>query len=92
LFGVARLPDGARKRSLAEYLSSLKPWLTVLPYDQDAAEWHHVERTRLERIGDTAPFVDGQIAAVAAVHGLILITANTKDFARFHGLEVESWW
>lgn len=35
--------------------------------------------------------MDGQIAAIAKVHGLVLVTANVKDFERFDGLEVDHW-
>jgi predicted nucleic acid-binding protein len=32
-----------------------------------------------------------QIAAVAHVHGLVLVTVNVKDFAGFKELEVTNW-
>ena len=35
--------------------------------------------------------VDGQIAAIAHVHGLVLGTTNVHDFVRFKGLKVENW-
>ena len=38
-----------------------------------------------------APFVDGQIAAISAVNGLVLVTGNTKDYERFRGLNIENW-
>jgi tRNA(fMet)-specific endonuclease VapC len=41
--------------------------------------------------GRPAVFVDGQIAAIAAVNGLILVTANTRDFRRFRDLSIEDW-
>ena len=50
-----------------------------------------VERARLERLGKPTPFVDGQIAAVAHVNQLTLVTLNVKDFTRFKGIEVENW-
>ena len=49
------------------------------------------ERARLEGLGRPAPYVDGQIAAIALVNDLVLVTANVKDFARFKALEVENW-
>jgi len=33
-------------------------------YNEDAAKWHACERARLQSIGKTPPFVDGQIAAI----------------------------
>jgi predicted nucleic acid-binding protein len=35
--------------------------------------------------------VDGQIAAIAAVNDLVLVTRNVRDFSGFAGLDVESW-
>ena len=37
------------------------------------------------------PFAYGQIAAVAAVNDLTLVTQNSGDFADFAGLRVEGW-
>ena len=63
----------------------------MLDYNRDAADWHARERARLSAIGRTPPFVDGQIAAIAYVNDLILITLNTGDFENFEGLRVQSW-
>lgn len=37
------------------------------------------------------PFVDGQIAAIAYVNDLILVTRNTEDFSNFSDLKLENW-
>lgn len=37
------------------------------------------------------PFVDGQIATIAYVNGLTLITSNTNHFLGFKGMRVQSW-
>ena len=63
----------------------------VLDYNVEAAEWHALERARLSAVGKTPPFVDGQIAAIAHVNDLILITSNTRDFAEFQELRMQSW-
>lgn len=86
-YGIARQPHPDRKR----YLEELRASTRVLPYDERAAEWHAEERARLERIGRTASFVDGMIAAVAVTSGLILVTRNLKHFRAFRGLAVERW-
>ena len=64
---------------------------SVLGYDEDAARWHGIERARLEGLGKPAPYADGQIAAIAYVNELTLVTVNVKDFARCKGIEVENW-
>jgi tRNA(fMet)-specific endonuclease VapC len=92
LFGVSLLPKG-RPRSTAErYLQNvIAPNIPVLGYDTAAASWHAQERARLSLLGRTPPFVDGQIAAIAAVNGLTLVTHNTRDFAEFRELSLASW-
>jgi tRNA(fMet)-specific endonuclease VapC len=32
-----------------------------------------------------------EIAAIALVHGLILLTHNTAEFGRVTGLQIEDW-
>jgi tRNA(fMet)-specific endonuclease VapC len=91
-FGCARLPDSKRRRAVEDYLREVvQPSVPILSYTVMAAEWHALERARLAAAGRSPAFVDGQIAAIAAVHDLILVTANVKDFRWFRGLEVESW-
>lgn len=63
--------------------------VAILEYGRKEAEWHTQERARLAAIGRTPPFVDGQIAAIARQHGLILVTSNTRDSQLFEGLTLE---
>ena len=42
-------------------------------------------------IGRTPSFAGGQIAAVARVNGLALITANLTDYDAFRDIRVEDW-
>jgi tRNA(fMet)-specific endonuclease VapC len=91
-YGVERLPEGRRRTALAEFVRGLPGRFPVLPYDDRAADWHAVERARLEAQGRTRDFVDGQIAAVAVTNGLLLVTRNLTDFAGFDGLRARSWW
>ena len=91
-YGCRRLPKGKRRAALEAYLRDVvRGSFPILPYDEAAATWHGEERARLEALGRTVPFVDGQIAAIAHVHGLVLATTNDKDFVRFKGLTVENW-
>lgn len=91
-YGCRRLPI-SKKRSLIEsYLSEVVwPGLEILPYDKEAADWHADQRARLMAKGQASAFVDGQIAAIAAVNHLILVTRNTSDFECFLELEVQNW-
>ncbi len=92
IYGCQLLADGNRRSALDEYLQTVvKPSFLILPYDEPAALWHGTERARLEKIGKTVPFVDGQIAAIAHRHDLTLVTANPSHFALFDGLAVINW-
>lgn len=90
-FGVARLPDSRRKAFLAEWLEETLGAYPILPFDLAAAQWRGRERARRMAIGIPAPMVDGQIAAIAVVNGLILVTRNTDDFDGYLGIQVENW-
>ncbi len=91
-YGLARMPEGRRRQALTEYLEqALSRPLPVLPYDREAALWHAEERARLASAGRTPSFVDGQIAAIAKVNHLTLVTRNRDDFVGFAGLAVENW-
>jgi tRNA(fMet)-specific endonuclease VapC len=91
VYGVERLPEGRRKHTLREYMRDVVLRMTVLPYDAAAADWHARERVRLEGKGRTMPYADGQIAAIAVVRSLTLVTANVRDFRAVPGLRVEDW-
>ena len=92
LYGIAALPLGRRRTDLERFFDlAIRPLYPVLPYDAEAAEWHATERARLRILGRTPPFRDGQIAAVAAVNGLTVVTANRRDFEPFEGIALEDW-
>jgi len=43
-------------------------------------------------VPDPAPFRDALIGATALVHGMAVVTRNSKDFERFNGLDVVNPW
>ncbi len=91
-FGCARLARSHRREAIERYLDEVVAVsFPVLDSDQHAADWHALERARLVAAGLTPPFVDGQIAAIARVNDLILVTSNKADFRDFKGLQVRSW-
>jgi tRNA(fMet)-specific endonuclease VapC len=91
-FGCQRLPFSQKRTAIEAYLQELiMNAVPILAYDTAAAEWHARERSHWVTLGRTPPFADGQIAAVAAVNGLILVTRNVSDFAHFRNLSVENW-
>jgi tRNA(fMet)-specific endonuclease VapC len=91
-FGCSRLPISRKRDIIQSFLSDvLKPGMIILPYDESAASWHARERARLTAIGQMPSFTDGQIAAIAKVHGLILVTRNITDFNQFSELKLQNW-
>ena len=91
-FGCARLPPSRRRERFEHYIDTVVlANFPVLEYDREAADWHALERARLSASGRTPPFVDGQIAAIAYVNDMILVTTNIRDFEGFDGLRVEGW-
>ena len=93
LFGCKRLPESKKRRNLEKYLNEVvQPQIPLLPYDVNAAIWHATERARLASLGKTPSFADGQIAAIAQVNALILVTNNVSDFADILDLQIENWY
>lgn len=74
-----------RKAEIARALGKIRS----LPFDDLCADQYGLIRHDLEiRRCVIGPF-DLQIAAIALVHDLTLVTSNTKEFSRVHGLRVE---
>lgn len=91
-FGCARLARSRRRDAITRYIDDVVGVsFPILDYDKAAADWHALERARLMAAGTTPPFIDGQIAAIAHVNALTLVTSNTADFRSFKGLRVLRW-
>lgn len=84
LVGIAILPEGKRKGGLDAALSDLMEGLfgsRILPFDQRAAATYATLVVRARASGRSIGVADGQIAAIAAVHGFIVATRDTAPFA-----------
>jgi tRNA(fMet)-specific endonuclease VapC len=91
-FGCYQLPPSRKEKSIKKYIDEVVVAnIPMYSYNEDAAEWHARERARLQSIGQTPPFVDGQIAAIAHVNNLILVTRNITDFYSFSDLQIQCW-
>ncbi|MDM9380800.1 type II toxin-antitoxin system VapC family toxin [Chlorogloeopsis sp. ULAP01] len=92
LFGCFRLLESKKRQTIDRYLKEVvQPNIPLLPYDEDAARWHALERARLVKIGKTPSFVDGKIAAIAKVNDLIIVTNYVSDYVDFLELQLENW-
>lgn len=88
MHGVEKSQDTERNRvAITLFLSPL----SVLEFDNYAAEEYGKVRTELERKGTPIGPMDTLIAAHARAENLILVTNNTREFNRVEGLNVENW-
>jgi tRNA(fMet)-specific endonuclease VapC len=67
------------------------PAVNILPFDSDAAFTYGKIRVELERKGIPLTHADLQIAAIALINDLVLVTGNIRHFARIDSLKVENW-
>lgn len=94
LVGIAILPQGRRKRGLDAALAELISRLfgdRVLSFDEAAAKVYALLIERAQAGGHTITVSDGQIAAIAAVHGFAVATRDTGPFMAA-GVPVISPW
>ncbi len=62
-----------------------------LPFDDACAEVYSRIRADLAKAGTPISSNDIQIASIALVNDLILVTHNVKEFSRIEGLKIEDW-
>jgi tRNA(fMet)-specific endonuclease VapC len=91
----AELYHGAHRsqqvqQNLAKVENFLRPFVSI-PFDDDAAREYGRLRADLESRGLVIGPHDLQIAAIALLHGLTLVTHNTKEFRNVDGLNLEDW-
>ncbi len=92
--GVASLPDGNRRRPLAEWTeTSMRPWFAsrILPVTEEIAERWGVLAAEAKLRGIGLSVVDGLIAATALEHDLMLVTRNAKDFVKLGVTILNPW-
>lgn len=57
-YGCLKLPASQKRQRLEIYLQQrIEAVLPILPYDDQAAAWHAVERERLTNQGKTPPYL-----------------------------------
>ena len=90
-FGWLKMPDSKRKQAIGIFIHDVVSLLPIVPYDSQAARIHAEIRVEAQKSGQTLPFADGQIAAIAMSQGLSLVTRNTKDFEAIVGIRLINW-
>ena len=92
--GIANLPDGARRRGLADAAERTLGGLfagRVLPFDSSAARAYADIAAASRAAGRPISQSDCQIAAIARSRDLALATRNVRDFSDT-GVEVSDPW
>lgn len=83
LLGIQTLPAGKRKAGLDAALTDLMAALfgsRILPFDRPAALVYAPLVGRARAAGRSISVADGQIAAIAAMHGFTVATRDTAPF------------
>jgi predicted nucleic acid-binding protein len=88
--GAARLPKGRRREALERYHALVRTSFPMLGFDEATATWAGREDARLAKQGIAVSCEDLQIAAIAAVSGLTLVSADSA-FRRFGDLTIVDW-
>jgi tRNA(fMet)-specific endonuclease VapC len=87
-FGAHRSRDReANRRAVREFLA----FLTVLPFDEEAASHSGDIRAALAAKGSAIGAYDVLIAGHARSLDLVLATGNVREFRRVTDLRVENW-
>lgn len=91
---AAELRYGAKKSSRPQLCTQIEEWLSVVPilaWDDAATHCYALIRVDLERQGLPIGGMDLMIAAHALAENAVLVTHNTREFARIEGLSLEDW-
>jgi tRNA(fMet)-specific endonuclease VapC len=92
---VVELRHGAAKsqdpKGAHEKLNLLLKPLSVLDFDEDAAQTAGRIRAELDRAGTPIGDLDSLIAAHALSAGLTLVSNNLREFERVPHLRTENW-
>lgn len=92
--GIAVLPEGARRRNLAEAAERTLGLLFVrriLPFDSDAARAYADIAAARRTAGRPISQPDCQIAAIARSRGMAVATRNVRDFADTGVEAIDPW-
>ena len=87
-FGAFNSASALMERNL-DHVETLG--LPILPFDVQDARASGAIRARLGREGRPIGSNDILIAGQAVARGLVVVTANVREFARVEGLAVEDW-
>ena len=93
-FGIAVLPDGKRRDTLAASLERrVIPLFAgrILSFDEAASQAYATLRTRARAAGQAIAPADGYIAAIAASQGFAIATRDTSPFEAAKLTVINPW-
>ncbi len=88
-YGLLNNPQRAKKIEPA--ITSLLNSVSILKFSEEDAEQTAQVRSILKKQGKPIGAYDALIAATALRHGLIMVTANQKEFDRVANLQIQNW-
>ena len=95
LAGIARLPEGERKRALSRRIDAVLDLYrgtgAILPFDEAAAAHYAEILVARDQAGSPISTADAQIAAICRAHGATCATRNVKGFVHT-GVELINPW
>jgi predicted nucleic acid-binding protein len=94
LVGIAALPQGRRRSGLDAALAELVDALfgdRIIDFDRPAAPAYARLVERARAAGRPISVADGQIAAIAAVHGFTIATRDTAPFLAAGVPVIDPW-
>ena len=91
---AAELLYGAKKhnnRTLTQKVQALCNLMTIIPWNEEAADAYAKLRVALETSGTPIGSMDMLIAASAIAEDVTLVTSNIEHFSRIPSLKIENW-
>ncbi|MBA4159970.1 MAG: type II toxin-antitoxin system VapC family toxin [Gemmatimonadetes bacterium] len=91
LHGVHRATDSAVRARRSAWVEAILERFPLLPIDVQIARAHSQLWADLASRGQMIGPNYLWLAASCVAHGLVMVTANEREFRRVPGLEVEAW-
>jgi len=93
LVGVETMPAGKRRRQKADNVGSILEVFAdrILPFDSAAAMACALVMARTRAAGKPIQLADGQIAAIAQVHGFAVATRDVDPFLAAGVVVIHPW-
>ena len=88
-FGLAL--NATRAKKLRPVMQHFLSSINLLPFTKEDAHYAANIRAKLQKLGNPIGAYDVLLAGCALSRDLIFVTANTKEFHRVSGLQVENW-